>query len=156
MGAITIQELKSLTNLAKGTVEVFESEDSEWLQATIDSETARVYAKLRKRYAVPFIAPVPTIVREWVAAYVDHRMLVKIGVSVGDVVIEAVKARVDATALAITDAAESVEGLTELPLNADAGASGVISPATFFYSETSPFRAWDLQLERGRFEDEQR
>ncbi len=52
------------------------------------------------------------------------------------------------------EAADSAEGLFELPLRADLETSGVSKGGPLGYTEASPYRWTDRQADDGRNEDE--
>lgn len=155
MAAITPAEYVNLSLLSRGLVDGFAFEAESWLLAQLDVVTAEVYGVLRKRYAVPFVDP-PTIVKGWVAAIVDLRLLVKTGVSPLDVVYETTRTRVEAVNADIRGAADGENGLLELVETGDAGPSAAVAPVTFVSSQASPYVWQDDQRTQGIMQDASR
>lgn len=110
-------------------------------------------ARLRKRYAAPFAAPYPLTVIDWLAAIVTYRAMRKRGIDATDAQAETYKEDHDTAKAEVLEAANSVEGLFELPLRADTTGSGVTAPEVLSYSEASPYVAFDVQAAAARDED---
>jgi len=127
-----------------------------WLDAQLDLYTAKVYARLTKRYATPFASPPPIVACGWLAAIVTHKAYLRRGVDPNDLQMVDIKADADAAWAEIKEAADAVEGLFELPLRADTTASGVSKGAPFVYSEQSPYVGFDRKGDTGRSEDANR
>lgn len=150
MAALTPSEYQNYSLLSVGTVNGFAYEDGgAWLAAQLEAATSEVYALLRKRYAVPFAAA-PTVVKSWVAAKVDLRVLIKTGVSPLDVVFEHAVKRDEETTAAIRDAVDNVSGHHELVATGDTGPTAAVAPLTLVSSEVSPYQWQDNQREIGR------
>lgn len=109
-------------------------------------------ARLRKRYAVPFETPVPEAVKIWLARIVDVAVLHRRGVNPNDPQVEFYVGLRERTLAEIKEAADSNEGLFDLPLRNDTTNSGIIG-GTRVYSEASPYVWASSQGARGRDED---
>ncbi len=113
-------------------------------------------ARLRKRYQVPFALPYPTAVTGWLARLVTVRVYLKRGLDPSDKQFAEYQRDEQAARDEIKEAAESVEGLFDLPLRADNTGSALSKPKTRVYSEQSPYAFTDLQGEAGHAEDSSR
>lgn len=119
-------------------------------QTFVDSQlviaTSRVVARLRKRYDVAqLVAPYPEIVLGWIVAEVTPKLYKRRGWDPSDA--QSVDVLEDAQQ-ALTEqkeAADSNDGLYELPLRQDLQTSAVSQGGPFGYAEQSPYTASDLQ-----------
>lgn len=120
---------------------------------------AHIEARLRKRYRIPFASPAPEAARRWLTFLTTKDCYEKRGYHPGS---EQDKAGVidsaTKTELEVTEAANAVDGLFELPLrdDADPQTSAVIAPQPLGYSEQSPYVGFDIQLDAANLEDSQR
>lgn len=103
-------------------------------------------------YSAP--TPAPEIALGWLVAMLDVDVWTRRGTNYSDPAIaEAVAQRTEALG-EIKEAADSKEGLFELPLNdQEQGGAGVVRSAPVAYTESSPFVAADVQESLGRAED---
>lgn len=124
-----------------------------WIANRLAIESQRIDARLRKRYACPFAAPYPLIVVEWLTAIVTDNMMRKRGIDATDEQAETYSADRTTAEAEMKEAADSVEGLYDLPLRADTSAAGIVAPQVLGYSEASPYVAFDIQAEAARNED---
>lgn len=142
VGSMPAADIDALEGLYPGTF------------AAVAEAVSRVFdGRLAKRYAAPFASPYPEALRWHVAQVVVANLWQKRGYNPGsaqDAIIE--KNREDAFAW-LKEAADSKDGLIELPLRADTTVEGVSKGAPLFYSETSPYRWTDLEREAGREDD---
>ena len=122
-----------------------------FLAAKIAEASAWLNGRLRKRYVVPFAAPVPEIVLSWLVRVVTLDAYLRRGFdpsSKQDQ--EIIKAATDAKA-EVKEAADSKDGLWDLPLREDAqGTSGVAAGGPLGYAEASPYDWTDRQIEAVR------
>jgi hypothetical protein len=117
-------------------------------------ESSKIDSRLRKRYAVPFASPPPEIVCGWLVAMVTPWLYKRRGIDPSDAQFASVlQDAVDAVA-EMTEAANSVDGLFDLPLLQTGTTSGVSQGFPLSYSETSPYRWTDVQADTAQFEDE--
>lgn len=133
-----------------------------WLDVQLEQWSRWIDARLVKRYAVPFAAPAPEIVKLWLSTIVSFRALMKRGVDPSDVDVSLLREdyeRVVGTQDRpgeIKEAADAEKGLFELPLRQDTGAAGISKGAPRQYSEHSPYAWRDEQAAVGREEDRSR
>lgn len=112
--------------------------------------TSKINARLSKRYAVPFVAPAPEIVNQWLTDLVTldaEKALGFIPSSDQDqtIVDDATKAEAE-----IKEAADAEKGLFDLPLNEGASpvqTSAVARGGPLSYSEPGPYEWTTLQRE---------
>jgi hypothetical protein len=149
-------EFRILTLLPVNVVDEVESRTPGWLTAQLTTVSSRFDARFAKRYAAPFIAPYPTVVQEWLAHIVSWRCYLKRGVNSLDSEAAEYKAQHDEAIKEVLEAANSENGLFELPLRQDVpDGSGVVRGGPRAYTEASPYVWMDVQAEAGRQEDEQ-
>jgi hypothetical protein len=117
---------------------------------------AWIEARLAKRYKIPFEAPAPEAASRWLTSLTTNDCYGRRGFNPGseqdrELVIEAAKT----AATEVKEAADSKDGLFELPLrdDDDPQATAVSKGAPLGYSEQSPYVAFDKQLEIGSQED---
>lgn len=157
----------ALTIMPAADVAELEAQDPGWLQAQIDRVGAHVDARLAKRYAVPFgtapAAPddprndVPLKVEDWIVAIVTMRAYARRGVnpSSGELWFESnVIAPANTAAEELKEAANSNEGLFDLPLLASSDTTGISRGGPLTYSETSPYVWQDVEADLGKDEDD--
>src|SRR5262249_1029155 len=103
------------------------------------SYQAWIESRLRKRYAIPFATPVPEIALIGLVALVTLACYMRRGWNPSSAENQSI---LDADTRArdeIKEAADSKDGLFDLPLRNDTGASGVSAGGPLGYSETSPY-----------------
>lgn len=159
---LTFDEFRVRAKMPAEDIDVLEEEsapspsDPGFVRTALLDRTAEINDRLKKRYVTPFgtwspSSTAPPIVKRWLAALVTYDCYDKRGQNAGsdrDDVIERMLTQVDAQ---IKEAADSVDGLFELPLLASApGESGVSKGGPFGYSEASPYSWMDEQASRVR------
>jgi hypothetical protein len=121
-----------------------------FVESRLVIETSKINARLRKRYAVPFTAPVPEIVLGWLAALVTPKLFERRGWDPSDKQAEIIIGDATAAAAEILEAANSDVGLFDLPLRQDNAETGIVHGGPFGYSEASPYVWTDEQIETVR------
>lgn len=142
-----------LTVMPAESVDAIEMVAPGWIDGQLTYWSGWIDSRLRKRYAAPFSAPYPEAVTGWLARIVTVRCFLRRGVDPTDLQFEEIKADADRAMEEIKEAADSNEGLFDLPLRADTTASGISRGGPFGYSEQSPYVWTDGQAETGRNED---
>jgi hypothetical protein len=150
---LTVSEFKVLTVMPSEFVDAIETVTPGWTAAQLALESARMDSRLSKRYAVPFVAPIPAAVQGWLSAIVTVRAYMKRGFDPTDQQALEYKAQADAAIADLKEAADSNDGLFDLPLRADTTATGIAKGGPRSYSETSPYVFADRQVAVGRNED---
>lgn len=140
------------------SVDVLAIEDAEtgtpgWIASRIAVATSWIESKLRKRYAVPFDAPVPEVFYGWVVAIVTPEAYRRRGWDPGEAQSAQIEQDRKDAREQVQEAADSETGLYDLPLRADLTTTGITLGGPFSYSEQSPYSWMDLQVETGREDD---
>lgn len=97
--------------------------------------------------------PVPEIALGWLVAFVDIAVWDRRGRNAQDPTCASALERYTEAKDELKEAADSKEGLFELPTNDQAGDTPVIRAGPLAYSETSPYVSADMQAMQGREED---
>jgi hypothetical protein len=123
-----------------------------WLARQLSAWSNWIDARLRKRYAAPFVAPYPDIVCLWLSQLVTLRCYQKVGFNSADAQSELVVAQAQAAEDQITQAANAFEGLFELPLRQDLPGSGISRSYAHSATDYSPYTWFTRQRDNGRDE----
>lgn len=151
---LTLARFKLLSTIPAEFVDAIELVSPGFTDAQLDVWSRWIDAQLVKRYAVPFIPPIPLAVESWLARIVTPRVWTKRGVDPEDLQWQEVKEDDTAARAEIAEAANSETGLYELPLRQDlASSSGVVHGFPRGYSEQSPYVWLTQQAEVGIHED---
>lgn len=135
-----------LATLAPSTyVDEMEAEQPGWLDQQLLIWSAWLDARLQKRYDTPFTAPYPVVITAWLARLVTLQLYLKRGVDATDNQYSDIRDADRITRDEIKEAADSVDGLFDLPLRADLNSTGIVRPTTFFYAEPDPYTWTDVQ-----------
>jgi hypothetical protein len=118
-----------------------------WLAANIQAVSEYIDARMRKRGDVPFLSPYPGPVRMWVAWILTPLAFDALGRRPSDDTQESISERAKLAEAQIIEAADPVKGLLVLPLQRNGAAPQATEPATYCYSEQSPFTSKHLQYE---------
>jgi hypothetical protein len=153
-GYLTLAEFKARSTMPAAHVDSIEAVASGFTLQQIESVSRLdIDSRLRKRYAVPFSDPYPEAVKIWCARIVTFACWDKLGCDPTDEsMVRAEKAHDQALAQ-IKEAADSTDGLFDLPLRADTTATGISKGGPFGYSEQSPYVWTDVQSATARNED---
>lgn len=125
----------------------FDALDTGFVEARLAIGTSEINGRLRKRYAAPFASPVPEIVLGWLTAIVTPDLYLRRGwdpssEQSASVIAEAARARAE-----MKEAADSVEGLFDLPLRENTTDEGISKGTPVVYAEASPYSWMDAQVE---------
>lgn len=154
MAYLTVEQFRTESLMPGIQVDQLEIAEPGFLFARLERRSGGIDARLRKRYAVPFESPTPDKVVEWLIAQVVADAYLKLGVDPLDRqmadILAAAKLAVDEQ----KEAADSVEGLFDLPLRKDTTETGISKGGTLGYSEQSPYVWKDVQVRSARSEDE--
>jgi len=125
-----------------------------WLLGRLTYWSAWINSRLAKRYAVPFAVPpaTPETVVGWLERLVTWELYLKRGIDATDEQVARIEARHDVAKAEVAEAAESRDGLFELPLRRDSNATGVSRGGPLGYSEVSPYTWSRLQRDAAREE----
>ena len=149
--ALTLAQFKARTVMPTADVDELDTQYPDFWAAQIALAQAWVDGKLKKRYAVPFASPAPEIYLGWLTALVTFAGYQRRGWNPAgaenQLVIDAAKAAKDE----VKEAADSRDGLFELPLReSEPATSGVVAGGPLGYSEQSPWDWTDRQTEAVR------
>lgn len=124
-----------------------------WLKKALERRSGFIDSQLIKRYVVPFAAPYPEIVLDWLENMVTYRCFLKVGVSPTDEQFVEFKGLDEKSELQIKEAADAVNGLFELPLRG-AVQDGAVKASPLASSEQSPYAWTDQQRTLGVAQDD--
>lgn len=158
---LTLATFKTRTLMASGEVDYVEVDSPGFVDARIAIRTSYIHGRLRKRYgnngaqaSLPFSAPVPEIVLGWLTAMVTLDVLRKRGINPQDPQATMYAADVDTALAELKEAADSKDGLFDLPsTNTDGSDSAVTTGGPLGYSETSPYVWMTVERNNGRAQD---
>lgn len=154
MAYLTANEFELQTIAPATLLEEIEALTPGWLGAQLETWSRWIDARLAKRYATPFASPYPETVRGWLVRLVTLRVYLKRGVDPNDQQIDEIRADRDAAMAEITEAANALDGLFELPLREEQPERpGIAKGAPFVASEQSPYVGFSVQARTGREED---
>ncbi len=150
--ALTLDEFKLRTTMPSGYVdELVASEGADFWPKQFAAAQEWIDARLAKRYALPFSAPVPGLYLGWITILATLTGYQRRGWDPSAKQNELVVKAVDDAKKEIAEAADSNAGLFELPLRADKpGASGVSAGGPLGYAEASPYEWTDRQADAVR------
>jgi phage gp36-like protein len=153
---LTAAAFKERTLLPVSYVEQVIAQAPTFLDLALEERSSYIDALCGKRYAVPFVEPVPNMVKRWLTALVSLDVYMKRGFNPTDDDADLFVKQFDTTITELKEAADAKDGLYQLPLKQDAahaGQSGITKGFSRVYSEGSPFVWKRLQRERGTDED---
>ncbi len=150
---------KDLTIIPSDFVDQVEAVSPGWVEKQLDYWGRWIDSRLRKRYASPFAAfdavpPTPLAVQGWLCRLVTVRVMLKRGVDTDDLQYPAINADAELVRDELTEAANSEEGLFDLPLRTDENGSLITQANPLSNSQQSPYVWTDLQQATGIVEDE--
>jgi len=155
-GYMSVADFRLRTVMPQGDVDLLEIQEPDFLQTMLNEQSAYLDARLRKRYQVPFtVAPIPVIVFAWLTALVTPLAYAKRGWNpTAEQDRASILDAVDTAKEEIKEAANSVDGLFDLPLViAGMASSAITSGGPLGSSSASPYQWTDRQYSRGSFED---
>src|SRR5262249_50842781 len=127
-----------------------------WVQSQLDYLSNYVDTRLRKRYVVPFVAPIPPVIEGWITRLLTLRVLLRRGIDPTDAQFAQLLKDHDAADSELKEAADATNGLFDLPLRADNTSSAISQGGVLAYSEQSPYVGYDIQRDVGRQQDDSR
>jgi hypothetical protein len=138
---------KLKTAMPDEDVDAVEASKTGYVESLLAEWQSRMDSVLRKRYAVPFVTPVPEVVKGWLARLVTPFVYRRRGVNPSDSQIEDIKEDAKAAWDEIMQAANSETGLYDLPLAENQQSSAVVYGGPLGYAEVSPWRWTEIQRE---------
>ena len=154
---MTLTDFQARTLMPAVDVSAVEADTAGFFVTRLTAQTARMHARLRKRYPnLPFAGPpYPEAVLEWLTKIVTWEGYQKRGFDPADETMKDVRDAATQADLEIKEAADGVVGLFDLPVADGSSGSAVGKGTPLVYSETSPYRWTGLQRDAGRQEDDQ-
>jgi hypothetical protein len=154
MAYLTVEQFQALAVCPSSYVDQIESEQPGWTLTQLNFWSSFIDSRLAKRYATPFDADSPPlVVQGWLTRLVTERVYLRRGVDSVDAQIISIQEDAKNAQAEIKEAADSKDGLFELPVRADApGGDGVSRGKVLTYSEQSPYTWTFVQEENGRCE----
>jgi hypothetical protein len=150
MTQLTLEEFRDRTVMPAVMVDELATAAPGWIENQITMSEAWIYSRLRKRYAAPFADPVPETFRAWVVVIVTVKAFQRMGVDPRDPQFETIAADRKMAFDEIKEAADSKDGLFDLPVRQDTQSTGISQGAPLAYSEASAYDWLDVQAERLR------
>jgi phage gp36-like protein len=150
---MTVSEFRERTRLPGDFVDEVEARSPGFIDANLSDHSAYVDALLGKRYVVPFSSPYPIAVRRWLTALTSLDVWLRRGVAATDQEMEIFRSQYDTAIVELKEAANSRDGLFELPLRENTDATGISKQYPKTYTENSPFVWKRVQVTAGRQQD---
>ncbi len=150
---LAVARFKLLSTIPSTFVDAVETAEPGFVAAQLEYWSRWIDAQLGKRYATPFAEPYNGAVEGWLARIVTPRVWTKRGVDPSDEQWQEIKKDDEDARAEIKDAANSENGLFELPLRANTLDSGIALGFPRAYSEQSPYAFTTQQALRGYQED---
>lgn len=154
--ALDLAGFRQRTVMRGKSVDLLESDEPGFLASSLARWQSMLYALLRKRYAIPFADPAPEILLSWLTHLTTLDAYRKRGISPDDPLFASLKADADLALAQAKEAANSSEGLFDLPVSQNNETTAVTQGGPMSYSETSPYAWQDLQATQGIAEDQAR
>jgi len=145
---LDVAAFKLRTVMPSADVDALETSEPGWLLTLLTDLSGYIDSRLSKRYATSFASPPPVAILRWLNALATPEAYKKRGwnpSSAQDADILEAARRAEAE---LKEAADSKEGLFDLPLRQDTtGTSGITLGGPLGYSEASPYAWMDVQAE---------
>lgn len=145
---------RARTMMATPEVDYVETDSPGFVLSRIAVAISYIHGRLRKRYgnSLPFGAPYPEIILDWIVRIVSYEVLRKRGANPQDPNCVQFKEDADRALAELKEAADSKDGLFDLP-SPEEGDSNVTTGGPLGYTETSPYVWGDYQRIQGQAED---
>jgi hypothetical protein len=151
MAYLTLATYKNLTLAPTSYVDQAEVQHPGWVLAQLEFWSSWIDSRLKKRYAAPFAAPpnTPPVILGWLVRVLDAELYLKIGINPRDEqAATTVQERAAEAKAEVKEAADSKEGLFELPLRADLPeATDITRGGPLGYTEQDPYTWTEVQVE---------
>ena len=151
MPSQAVIDFKLRTAMPSEDVDELEAKHAGYLDLQLTDALSEIYSRLRKRYRTPMV-PIPGIVLAWQAKLVTPEAYLARGYNPQDPSVIAVDTARNTAREQMKEAADTVQGLYDLPLLEASGGSAIDRGGPKSYSEPSPYDWMDRQSEaiRGR------
>lgn len=144
---LDVSAFTTRTTMPSPDVAYVDGAEPGFIAARIAYWQSKIDARLRKRYAIPFVVPVDETVLGWLTDLVTPDVMRKRGANPQD---PQMKALVDAATAAwaeVLEAANSETGLFDLPLREDLQTSAIVAGGPIGCSQQSPYDWIDDEAE---------
>lgn len=155
MAYLEASDFKARTLMPAGDVDAITAQDSEYLPNRLEMRSRWIDSRLAKRYAAPFDeADPPTAVVLWLVDLVTLDMFMRRGFNPESAQDKLIVDAAEQAKADIKEAADSKDGLFELPLKqSDPAACGVSKGGPLGQSQASPWTWTDVQADAAHDED---
>lgn len=119
----------------------------EFFASKLEEHSAWIDGRLRKRYAAPFNAPIPELVLSWLERLVTLDVYLRRGFNPSSQQDMMISERAKDAKAEIKEAADSNEGLFDLPLRQDTTTTGISKKGPFASYDNTPYAFLDTQRE---------
>lgn len=153
---LTLVEFQLRTTMPPEYVTAIESIQPGWTLAQLEQASRWIDSRLRKRYAVPFdltADPAPEAVKAWLTKLVTVQCYIRRGVDPTDQQFALIQQDAADAKAEIKEAADSNEGLFDLPWRDSEKATGISLGGPRVYSESSPYVWSNVQRTNAYNED---
>lgn len=134
-------------------VDQLEAKRSGVTLTTLEDVSEYIDTRLDKRYATPFVAPLPRVLFRWVVDLATPMLLEMRGFDANDPDMLRMAAAQEKADAQILEAASSKDSLFGLPATDGGDGTGISRGGPLFYSEASPYVGADRQEREGVCED---
>jgi hypothetical protein len=134
-----INAFKLRSNMPPEFVDALEATQAGWFAGKNESVSRWIDARLSKRYATPFTAPIPETVLVWATHLMTWEAWQRRGYDPADLSMQQAIEDAKTARDEVKEAADCADGLFELPLRADTTAPGIVKGGPFGYTEASPY-----------------
>jgi hypothetical protein len=148
MAYLTLTTYKALTIAPAIYVDQVETDHAGWVAAQLEFWSLWIDSRLKKRYAAPFAASpnTPPVILGWLTRILDAELYYKRGIAATDQQWPQILERATEAKAEVKEAADSKEGLFELPLsNTTPAGTDITRAAPLGYTEQSPYSWPDVQ-----------
>lgn len=156
MSYLDLDGFRDLTLMPAEDVDFLEAGSPGWIARQLNVMSAKIDARLSKRYTVPFQEPYPELVQSWLASVTTLRAYLRRGVDPTDLQFEEIRKDAENAWAEIEEAANGETGLFELPAQPDESGPAVTRGGPRTYTEASPYVWSDRQAAAARDEDRNR
>lgn len=139
MAYLDFEAFKSRTLMRPADVDALEAKRPGHIAILLEDDTGWLNARLRKRYAVPTQEPHPVVLLRWLTQIVTLKALLAFGFDPESKQDSLIEKQHDLAVAEVKEAADSNEGLFDLPLRQDTTSTGVSKGGPLAYSEASPY-----------------
>jgi hypothetical protein len=137
---LDLDGFRTRTLLNVTDVDFVETDSPGFVLSRIKIAISHIHGRLRKRYGktLPFSAPYPEIILDWITRIVSYEVMRKRGANPSDSALEGYKSDAERALAEVKEAADSKDGIFDLP-NPEEGESNISTAGPLGYSEQSAY-----------------